>query len=78
MGVDHGATVVGIGMRSASSVGAVLAATGASERIDAGPAILLIHGWSQNHLCWKKQWESALADEFRLVAVTAKSLKLLG
>jgi non-heme chloroperoxidase len=33
-----------------------------------GPPILLIHGWSQNHLCWVKQYESALADEFRLVA----------
>ena len=33
-----------------------------------GPAILFIHGWSQNHLCWAKQYESALADEFRLVA----------
>ncbi|MET0414783.1 MAG: alpha/beta hydrolase [Actinoplanes sp.] len=32
------------------------------------PPILLIHGWSQNHLCWVKQYESALADEFRLVA----------
>lgn len=32
------------------------------------PAILFIHGWSQNHLCWRKQFESALADEFRLVA----------
>ena len=27
-----------------------------------------IHGWSQNHLCWAKQYESSLADEFRLVA----------
>ena len=26
-----------------------------------GPPILLIHGWSQNHLCWAKQYESALA-----------------
>jgi non-heme chloroperoxidase len=34
-----------------------------------GPPILFIHGWSQNHLCWVKQYESALADEFRLVAV---------
>jgi non-heme chloroperoxidase len=34
----------------------------------AGPPILFIHGWSQNHLCWAKQYESALADEFRLVA----------
>ena len=33
-----------------------------------GPPILLIHGWSQNHLCWAKQYESALADDFRLVA----------
>jgi pimeloyl-ACP methyl ester carboxylesterase len=33
-----------------------------------GPPILLVHGWSQNHLCWAKQYESALADEFRLVA----------
>jgi pimeloyl-ACP methyl ester carboxylesterase len=33
-----------------------------------GRPILLIHGWSQNHLCWAKQYESGLADEFRLVA----------
>ena len=33
-----------------------------------GPPILLIHGWSQNHLSWAKQYESSLADEFRLVA----------
>jgi non-heme chloroperoxidase len=33
-----------------------------------GPPILFIHGWSQNHLCWAEQYESALADEFRLVA----------
>ena len=33
-----------------------------------GPPILLIHGWSQSHLCWAKQYGSALADEFRLVA----------
>jgi pimeloyl-ACP methyl ester carboxylesterase len=33
-----------------------------------GTPILLIHGWSQNHLCWAKQYESALAGEFRLVA----------
>ena len=32
------------------------------------PSILFIHGWSQSHLCWVKQYESALADEFRLVA----------
>ncbi len=33
-----------------------------------GPPILFVHAWSQNHLCWGKQYESALADEFRLVA----------
>jgi non-heme chloroperoxidase len=33
-----------------------------------GPPILFIHGWSQNHLCWARQYESSLADEFRLVA----------
>src|SRR3954452_22618432 len=33
-----------------------------------GPAILFIHGWSQNHMCWSRQYESALADEFRLIA----------
>jgi non-heme chloroperoxidase len=32
------------------------------------PTILFIHGWSQNHLCWRKQYESSLADRFRLVA----------
>ena len=32
------------------------------------PPILMIHGWSQSHLCWAKQYESALADDFRLVA----------
>jgi pimeloyl-ACP methyl ester carboxylesterase len=35
---------------------------------EGGPPILFIHGWSQNHLCWTKQYESPLADEFRLVA----------
>ncbi len=34
-----------------------------------GSAIFLIHGWSQNHLSWKHQFESDLADEFRLVAL---------
>jgi pimeloyl-ACP methyl ester carboxylesterase len=36
-------------------------------RVD-GPPILFIHGWSQNHLCWAKQYESTLAGEFRLLA----------
>ena len=29
----------------------------------------MIHGWSGNHLCWKHQVASDLADEFRLVAL---------
>jgi non-heme chloroperoxidase len=33
-----------------------------------GPPILFLHGWSQNHLCWARQYESGLAGEFRLVA----------
>jgi non-heme chloroperoxidase len=34
-----------------------------------GLAIFFIHGWSQNHLCWTHQFDSNLADEFRLVAI---------
>jgi non-heme chloroperoxidase len=33
-----------------------------------GAPILFIHGLSQNHLCWARQYQSALAEEFRLVA----------
>jgi pimeloyl-ACP methyl ester carboxylesterase len=33
-----------------------------------GPPILFMHGLSQSHLCWDRQYDSALADEFRLVA----------
>lgn len=33
-----------------------------------GAPILFIHGWSQNHLCWKRQYDGPLAEEFRLVA----------
>ena len=32
-------------------------------KVDA-PSILFIHGWSQNYLCWRKQYESQLADAF--------------
>ncbi len=32
------------------------------------PAILFIHGWSESHVCWLRQYHSGLADEFRLVA----------
>jgi non-heme chloroperoxidase len=34
-----------------------------------GVPILLIHGWSQNHLCWSKQYESALKEDARIVAL---------
>lgn len=34
-----------------------------------GPSILFIHGWSQNHLCWSKQYESELGRSYRLVAL---------
>src|SRR6266700_860985 len=34
-----------------------------------GPSILFIHGWSQNHLCWSKQYQSELATSYRLVAL---------
>jgi pimeloyl-ACP methyl ester carboxylesterase len=34
-----------------------------------GVPILLIHGWSQSHLCWSKQYEGALKDEARIVAL---------
>jgi non-heme chloroperoxidase len=33
-----------------------------------GPPILFVHGWSQSHLGWARQYGSDLADEFRLVA----------
>lgn len=40
------------------------------DRGDRGaPAILFLHGWSQHHLCWSKQLESRLADDFHLVAM---------
>jgi non-heme chloroperoxidase len=35
----------------------------------AGVPILLIHGWSQSLLCWTKQNEGELQDQFRVVAV---------
>jgi non-heme chloroperoxidase len=34
-----------------------------------GIPILLIHGWSQSHLCWSKQYESTLKDEARIIAL---------
>jgi len=34
-----------------------------------GVPILFLHGWSQHHLCWGRQFEGPLVDEFRLVAM---------
>ena len=34
-----------------------------------GQPILFIHGYSQSRLCWTRQLESELAEEFRLVAI---------
>lgn len=34
-----------------------------------GAPILLVHGWSQCHLSWEKQYESELANDFRLAAL---------
>jgi pimeloyl-ACP methyl ester carboxylesterase len=34
-----------------------------------GPPILLIHGFSQCHLCWAKQYTSYLANEFRIITM---------
>jgi non-heme chloroperoxidase len=34
-----------------------------------GPPILLIHGYCQSHLTWRRQFEGPLAREFRLVAL---------
>jgi non-heme chloroperoxidase len=34
-----------------------------------GVPILLIHGWSQSHLCWAKQFGSTLKEEARIVAL---------
>lgn len=32
------------------------------------PALVLIHGWSQHHLCWTKQLVPPLTERFRVVA----------
>jgi non-heme chloroperoxidase len=32
------------------------------------PPILFIHGWSQSHLSWKRQYQSSLIDRYRIVA----------
>lgn len=39
------------------------------QEAGSGPPILLVHGISQSRLCWRKQFESDLTDDFRLVAM---------
>jgi pimeloyl-ACP methyl ester carboxylesterase len=34
-----------------------------------GPPVLFVHGYTQSRLSWTKQFESALAEEYRLVAM---------
>src|SRR5262245_7068383 len=34
-----------------------------------GIPILFIHGWSQSHLCWSKQFESSLKNDAQMIAV---------
>ena len=34
-----------------------------------GPPVLLVHGWSGNHMCWRHQVDSTLVEEFRIVAM---------
>ena len=51
----------------------VTSSDGVSLRVSAtGPSdsrpIVFVHGFSQSRLCWQRQFESTLADDFRLVA----------
>ena len=39
---------------------------GGNER---GIPLVFIHGWSQSHLCWKRQYDSELQNDFRIVVV---------
>ncbi|HEY8092881.1 MAG TPA: alpha/beta hydrolase [Acidimicrobiales bacterium] len=34
-----------------------------------GPPVLFVHGWSGNQMCWRHQVDSALVEEFRVVAL---------
>jgi pimeloyl-ACP methyl ester carboxylesterase len=43
-----------------------------------GPSVLLIHGWSGNHMCWRHQVESALVEEFRVVALDLRGHGMSG
>ena len=36
------------------------------------PAVVFLHGYSQSRLSWRKQFESSLADDFRLVRTDSR------
>jgi len=60
--------------RTAGTVHTVIGGAGQALHVrEWGPAdaqpVLMIHGWSGNHMCWSRQVDSPLADEFRLVAL---------
>lgn len=40
----------------------------ADEGREGATPVVLLHGYSQCHLSWRKQFESPLADEYRLIA----------
>ena len=44
----------------------------------AGSAVLLIHGWSQSHLSWVRQFESDLVDKHRIVAIDIRGHGMSG
>lgn len=37
-----------------------------------GRPILFVHGYSQSRMCWRKQFDADLADEFRLVSFDSR------
>jgi pimeloyl-ACP methyl ester carboxylesterase len=42
-----------------------------------GPPILFIHGWSQNHLCWARQYQSAQFRERKARDGAARAARLI-
>jgi non-heme chloroperoxidase len=43
-----------------------------------GPPVLLIHGWSGNHMCWRHQVDSALVKEFRVIGLDLRGHGMSG
>ena len=42
-----------------------------------GPPILFIHGWSQNHLCWARKYQSAQFRERKARDGAARAARLI-